>query len=435
MSFGTVLRDNVVANEQEQTFGTIISPDEHQHPPIPKQFDGRLAWKVLLSPIKNQGRCGACYAFSVVGMLADRYSIQTLGQVKPNLNPMEVVVCMKDILSSDEFLKSRTDYEFEEQVSKKQSLIACKGNTMYNAARSMYVQGAVEESCVSEKSIWEFINRNGRVPLCLEIEGDKFPSTCIDPKKPMRYWMAEEYYTIGTEVEVTEKTVHEIQLEIMRWGPVAAGFQVFDDFLTDYKDGTTIYTHPKKEQKTLGGHAIRIVGWGEEIQEGRNVKYWIIANSWGSQWGDEGYGKIEMLIPELQLEMNVVSVWPQLLDSDFPAPLEYNDLVPRVSDEDDKIKEQLRIDPVTMYAEDHVEKIMKGLMKGSLDPVINPLLLPVYAEFWAYQIGSKPIELRNGTHVYTLSELQQSSKWKMWLLILLLIIIVIVIIVLYKRKK
>jgi len=133
--------------------------------------------------------------------------------------------------------------------------------------------------------------------------------------------------------------------------------------------------------------------------------------------------------------MNVVSVWPQLLDSDFPAPLEYNDLVPRVSEEDDKIKEQLKIDPVTMYAEDHVEKIMKGLMKGSLDPVINPLLLPVYAEFWAYKIGSKPIELRNGTHVYTLSELQQSSTWKMWLLILILIIIVIVIIVLYKRKK
>lgn len=435
MSFGTFLRDNSFVNEQEKTFGTIISPSEHDHPPIPKQFDGRVAWKELLSPIKNQGKCGACYAFSVVGTLADRYAIQTLGQVKPDLNPMEVVVCMKDILSSDEFLKSRTNYEFEEKVSKKQSLIACKGNTMYNAARSMYVQGAVEESCVSEKSILNFINKNGRIPLCLEIEGEGFPSTCINSKKPMRYWMAEEYYTIGSEVQVTEKTVHEIQLEIMKWGPVAAGFQVFDDFLTDYKDGTTIYTHPKKEQKTLGGHAIRIVGWGEEIQKGRNVKYWIIANSWGTEWGDEGYGKIEMLIPELQLEMNVVSVWPQLLDSDFPAPLEYNDLVPRVSDEDDKIKEQLKIDPVTMYAEDHVEKIMKGIMKGSLDPVINPLLLPVYAEFWAFQIGSKPIELRNGTHVYTLSELQETSTWKMWLLILIVVIIVIVIIVLYKRKK
>lgn len=40
--------------------------------------------------------------------------------------------------------------------------------------------------------------------------------------------------------------------------------------------------------KELGGHAIRILGWGEE----NGTPYWLIANSWNSDWGDNGYFKI-----------------------------------------------------------------------------------------------------------------------------------------------
>lgn len=40
--------------------------------------------------------------------------------------------------------------------------------------------------------------------------------------------------------------------------------------------------------KMLGGHAIRILGWG--VEDGN--KYWLIANSWNSDWGDNGYFKI-----------------------------------------------------------------------------------------------------------------------------------------------
>lgn len=38
----------------------------------------------------------------------------------------------------------------------------------------------------------------------------------------------------------------------------------------------------------LGGHAVRVVGWGVE----KNVKYWHVANSWGRNWGENGYFKI-----------------------------------------------------------------------------------------------------------------------------------------------
>jgi cathepsin B len=41
-------------------------------------------------------------------------------------------------------------------------------------------------------------------------------------------------------------------------GPVEASFTVYEDFLT-YKNG--VYHHV--EGKSLGGHSIKIIGWGE----------------------------------------------------------------------------------------------------------------------------------------------------------------------------
>lgn len=34
----------------------------------------------------------------------------------------------------------------------------------------------------------------------------------------------------------------------------------------------------------LGGHAVRIVGWGVD----NKVPYWLVANSWNTDWGDNG---------------------------------------------------------------------------------------------------------------------------------------------------
>lgn len=37
----------------------------------------------------------------------------------------------------------------------------------------------------------------------------------------------------------------------------------------------------------LGGHAIKILGWGEE----NGTPYWLAANSWNTDWGDKGATK------------------------------------------------------------------------------------------------------------------------------------------------
>jgi C1A family cysteine protease len=35
----------------------------------------------------------------------------------------------------------------------------------------------------------------------------------------------------------------------------------------------------------LGGHAIKIIGWG--VENGQD--YWLVKNSWSTYWGNDGY--------------------------------------------------------------------------------------------------------------------------------------------------
>jgi cathepsin B len=61
------------------------------------------------------------------------------------------------------------------------------------------------------------------------------------------------------------------------------GFTVYQDFM-NYKSG--VYKHVSGN--VLGGHAVKIVGWGQE----NGTNYWICANSWGTSWGENGFFRI-----------------------------------------------------------------------------------------------------------------------------------------------
>ena len=61
---------------------------------------------------------------------------------------------------------------------------------------------------------------------------------------------------------------------------------VFSSFM-NYKSG--IYSRPFLDFNFLGGHAVKIVGWGVE----GGVNYWVCANSWSTNWGENGYFRIK----------------------------------------------------------------------------------------------------------------------------------------------
>jgi len=65
-----------------------------------------------------------------------------------------------------------------------------------------------------------------------------------------------------------------------------AAFTVYNDFMS-YSSG--VYYH--KTGGVLGGHAIKVLGWGHDAASG--LDYWLCANSWNTSWGEKGYFKIK----------------------------------------------------------------------------------------------------------------------------------------------
>ena len=65
--------------------------------------------------------------------------------------------------------------------------------------------------------------------------------------------------------------------------PFVFGFTVYESFESIKVAQTGIAPMPKKSEKTLGGHAVMAVGYDQKI------KRFIVRNSWGTEWGQQGY--------------------------------------------------------------------------------------------------------------------------------------------------
>jgi len=89
----------------------------------------------------------------------------------------------------------------------------------------------------------------------------------------------------------------------MENGPVEAAFDVYADFLT-YEWGVYRY----RTGAFVGGHAVKIIGWGE-WQDG--TPYWTITNSWNDNWGQQGFFLMLRGADECGIESGIVAGMPK----------------------------------------------------------------------------------------------------------------------------
>jgi hypothetical protein len=78
----------------------------------------------------------------------------------------------------------------------------------------------------------------------------------------------------------------EIKQNLINNNPVICGIKVFNSFHSTKTIETGIIDLPQKFDYLLGGHSIIIVGYNDYIES------YIFINSWGSSWGDNGFGII-----------------------------------------------------------------------------------------------------------------------------------------------
>jgi hypothetical protein len=295
---------------------------------VPSTFNGVEIWKDYLVPPKNQGNCGGCWAFASVNVLADRFNIITKNQPHIDLSPLRPIVCGITNFS-DVYLYSNTSNELLAQKESEELLqSSCYGNTLINAFRYIYVFGTTTEQCNPYNEGGVYYRPLGKfeddkdLPLCSTVSSftkDMCDNYVIDVPFGHIYGNPARFYRFGVVYSVpgTPKqggNEYEIRYEIYHWGPVATGFLMYPDFYT-FDPKTQIYKWNGQGQ-SVGGHAVEIVGWGEE----NGVKYWWIKNSWGTDWGINGYFKFIRGENNCEIEENVYAGIPAFfntLDSFF----------------------------------------------------------------------------------------------------------------------
>jgi hypothetical protein len=84
------------------------------------------------------------------------------------------------------------------------------------------------------------------------------------------------------------KDIPTYQNELYNNGPLQACFTVYQNFYDFfYYTPKGIYT--VASGNVVGGHCVKMIGWGTE----NGTDYWLFANSWDYSWGDNGYFKME----------------------------------------------------------------------------------------------------------------------------------------------
>jgi len=228
----------------------------------PESFDARVQWPncTSIQEIRNQKSCGSCWAFGAVESISDRYCIHK--KENRRFSAEDVLSCGKGLLGKG-LLGRCGDCE--------------KGGEPECAWYYYTHHGVVSEECFP----YTAGNASSYTPVCA--------NNCTG--NPKLDWNADKRIGKKHYIMVGES---QMKAELAENGPFEVVMFVYSDFLS-YQSG--IYHHVSGKYE--GGHAIKLVGYGEENGE----KYWICANSWDVNWGENGFFRIRRGHNDCEMEI------------------------------------------------------------------------------------------------------------------------------------
>jgi cathepsin B len=277
----------------KRLLGALKTPEEHKLPSknvivrsdLPENFDLRQKWPQCesLKEVRDQSTCGSCWAFGAAEAMSDRICVASNGSLQTRISTENLLSCCSSCGDG------------------------CNGGWPAQAWEYFRNHGLPTGGLYGDKQTcqpYSFApcdhHVTGKYGPC---SSEEFPTpkcshTCQSgyPKSfSQDLWYASSTYSVDGE--------EQIMTDIYEHGSVEGAFTVYEDFL-NYKSGVYQNVHGS----ALGGHAIKLIGWGVE----NGTKYWLCVNSWNEGWGDNGTFKILRGENHCGIEDEIVAGIPKL---------------------------------------------------------------------------------------------------------------------------
>lgn len=191
-----------------------------------------------VTPVKHQGRCGSCWAFTSMAVVEANYLIRNKKSV--DLSEQNIIDCAKG--------------------RRNRKAGSCNGGWYGKVFDHLRVKGALKETRRPYKA---------QDKMCLNITSNKYK---------VRTW---GYVKRNAGIP----SVVEMKKALCKYGPIAAAVKVTRAFQA-YKGGV-FNEHVSVSGPRDVNHAITIVGW-DDLKGA-----YLVKNSWGTRWGEKGYFWIE----------------------------------------------------------------------------------------------------------------------------------------------
>jgi papain like protease len=217
------------------------------------------------TPVKHQGNCGSCWDFAAIGTLESIIKIrENRPEIELDLSEQYVLSCLP---------AAANNYG-----------LGCLGGTPYKAFYYMmndgvegnYANGAIPESCFPYRA-------DDQIPC--DDKSEDWTNQLIPIADCGEQW-------VGFDTEQNRNYVKSI---IYENGPIATGINVSNELIqwgNWFNNENDYFKDPDMPWGNRLNHIIVLIGWHDDDQI-QNGGYWICKNSWGTDWGYDGFFNIE----------------------------------------------------------------------------------------------------------------------------------------------